>query len=134
MRLYSRLVIVAPRSTLRPLDCRLTVQTSDPSVGPNATDLLSAAYQLAAVVNQALWLGASRDPSSPATQGWSWVDGTNASNINCGAASCGPWALSEPKYVHFGKRIHNVSSYFLRFFTHVPYHLYAVTLGWWKIR
>ncbi len=31
-----------------------------------------------------------------ATAGWSWVDGTNASNLNCGAIGCGPWQLAEP--------------------------------------
>ena len=33
---------------------------------------------------------------SVATAGWNWVDGANASNLNCGSQGCGPWAASEP--------------------------------------
>jgi hypothetical protein len=78
-------------------EAALNVQTTEASVSPNATDLLSTAYQLAAIANRTVWLGAYRDPSSPATQGWSWVDGTNASNINYGTSGYGLWSAGEPK-------------------------------------
>jgi hypothetical protein len=56
-------------------------------------------------VNGALngWAGASQ--SSLATsmnREWAWIDGTNAANLNCGAANqigCGVWTDGEPKYV-----------------------------------
>ena len=75
-------------------------QTFDPRMDPSALDLLSTAYQLAATANQWVWLGASRNLSSPSMfQGWAWVDGTNSSNLNCGGPGCGPWTGNEPKYV-----------------------------------
>ncbi len=30
------------------------------------------------------------------TAGWSWVDGTNASNLNCGSVGCGLWISIQP--------------------------------------
>jgi hypothetical protein len=42
-----------------------------------------------------LWLGASRT-GSITTAGWSWVDGTDATALNCGAVGCGPWPAGEP--------------------------------------
>jgi hypothetical protein len=42
------------------------------------------------------WMGAERTGSS-ALLGWSWVDGTSASNLNCGAVGCsGVWSTSNP--------------------------------------
>ncbi len=35
-------------------------------------------------------------------RGWAWIDGTDASNLNCGtpdAIGCGLWVGGEPKYV-----------------------------------
>ncbi len=79
----------------------------DASMSRNASDLLSAAYQLAIVGNAAVWLGAYRDLGAAVPYvGWSWVDGTNASNINCGAVGCGPWSPGLPKCVMGGgKRV-----------------------------
>jgi hypothetical protein len=78
-------------------------QTFEPRMDPSALDLLSTAYQLAATANQWVWLGASRNLSSPSMfQGWAWVDGTNSSNLNCGGPGCGPWTGNEPKYVPTG--------------------------------
>jgi len=41
--------------------------------------------------------------ASQRAAGWSWVDGTDASNVNCGSGAggdgCGAWNVSEPKYV-----------------------------------
>jgi hypothetical protein len=79
-------------------------QMVDASMSRNASDLLSAAYQLAIVGNTAVWLGAYRDLGAAVPYvGWSWVDGTNASNINCGAVGCGPWSPGLPKYVMGGE-------------------------------
>jgi hypothetical protein len=46
-------------------------------------------------VGKYAWVGGFRT-GTVATAGWSWVDGTNASNLNCGAVGCGPWGPSEP--------------------------------------
>lgn len=45
-----------------------------------------------------LYVGCSQ--ASDATDiisGWSWVDGTASSNLNCGASGCGIWGEGEPK-------------------------------------
>ena len=68
-------------------------------MSPNATDLLSTVYWLALVAARGLWLGGYRDSANPPFREWYWSDGTNASNLNCGTAGCGPWAGGEPKYV-----------------------------------
>ncbi len=48
-------------------------------------------------------MGCSQATSSSArAMGWAWIDGTTASNLNCGAGGngCGVWNTGEPKYVH----------------------------------
>lgn len=39
--------------------------------------------------------------STQSAAGWSWIDGTSASNLNCGAGSgcsgCGAWGIGEPE-------------------------------------
>ncbi len=68
--------------------------------GPGVSDLLSAAAWMGLALNLGhMWLGASRDMSNPPFGVWSWVDGTNATNINCGSSGCGPYGPLEPKYV-----------------------------------
>jgi hypothetical protein len=67
------------------------VQMSRPQVG--VSSLLGDAYQASAMAN--VWAGCYRTGSIP-TAGWSWVDGTNATNLNCGSASCGPWSPGNP--------------------------------------
>jgi hypothetical protein len=59
---------------------------------------------VASIFTGTLWYGCSQ--SSTATQkavGWSWVDGSNAANLNCGTGNggegCGVWSPGEPKYV-----------------------------------
>jgi hypothetical protein len=47
-------------------------------------------------------MGCSQATSSSArAMGWAWIDGTPASNLNCGAGGngCGIWNTNEPKYV-----------------------------------
>ncbi len=58
-------------------------------------DLLSAAYNIGGWYN--LFVGASRDDSDPPLNGWSWIDGTSADNLNCGEANCGPWSYDQPE-------------------------------------
>jgi hypothetical protein len=61
-------------------------------------DLLSATAWMGLALNLGeIWLGGSRDMSNPPFGVWSWVDGTNASNINCGSPGCGPYGLWEPR-------------------------------------
>jgi hypothetical protein len=43
------------------------------------------------------YLGAYRDESNPPFYGWSWVDDTNASNLNCGSTGCGIFSPDQPK-------------------------------------
>ena len=66
------------------------------------TKLMAFVASLAPGVS--VYMGCSQSPS--ATQrgaGWSWVDGTNAANLNCGSGNggegCGVWnaGTSEPK-------------------------------------
>lgn len=44
-----------------------------------------------------MWLGASHT-GSVTTAGWTWVDGTNASNLNS-CQNCTIWQTGEPKWV-----------------------------------
>ncbi len=55
----------------------------DPTAG-GAPDLLSFAFRLTNM-GAHTWLGGLRDNSNPPLSGWSWVDGTPASNLNCGS-------------------------------------------------
>ena len=82
-------------STAVPSAHLLTVKSSTTSSGilAFATSLFSG---------NAFFIGCSQ--SSGATQraaGWSWVDSTSASNLNCGtgngAEGCGIWDTNEPK-------------------------------------
>jgi hypothetical protein len=75
-----------------------TPQTTKVCNGPGVTDLLSTAAWMGLAVNLGhLWLGAYSDMSLSPFGVWSWVDGTNASNVNCGSVGCGPYRLGEPK-------------------------------------
>ena len=67
------------------------VQMSRPQVGVGS--LLGDAYQASAMAN--VWIGGYR-AGSIGTAGWSWVDGTDASNLNCGSIGCGPWTSGGP--------------------------------------
>ncbi len=73
----------------------LTVKSSVPRSG-----LFAFA---AALVQGNTWMYIGCSQSSTASQrgsGWTWVDGTDASNLVCGdGMGCGLWALNEPKYV-----------------------------------
>lgn len=48
-----------------------------------------------------VWMGMSQSLDSVVrNRGWSWVDGTDSVNLNCGAANdvgCGVWGRIEPK-------------------------------------
>ena len=58
-----------------------------------ASSLLGAAYAASAATY--VWIGGCRT-GSVGTAGWSWVDGTDASNLNCGSIGCGPWTSGGP--------------------------------------
>ena len=45
-----------------------------------------------------VWIGATRT-STANVGGWAWVDGTDASILNCGRNGCGLWINNEPGYV-----------------------------------
>ena len=45
-----------------------------------------------------VWIGATRT-STANVGGWAWVDGTDASILNCGRTGCGLWINNEPGYV-----------------------------------
>ena len=63
-------------------------------------DVLSFALDLTrASVSSSSWLGGWRDAISPTPfLGWHWVDGTNASNLNCGSSGCGVFSSGQPRY------------------------------------
>jgi hypothetical protein len=83
---------------LLPLSCPQTVDMN----ASGGTDLLSTALQLIlvppvpTVYNFTAFLGGYRDDSSP-PWGWHWVDGSDASNLNCGIQGCSVWGNGEPK-------------------------------------
>ena len=69
------------------------MQTIQPSP-TGASDLLSQAFALT-VKTSGTWIGAQRTNgnagiATPAS-GWTWVDGTPASNLNCLTAGCLAW-------------------------------------------
>lgn len=75
----------------------LTIKGSSTSYG-----LLPFAMALAAQSNNVIFFGCSQ--SSTATTraaGWSWLDGTPASNLNCGnglgGGGCGIWGANQPE-------------------------------------
>jgi hypothetical protein len=59
-----------------------------------ANDLLNTGYRLAGGL--ASRVGAVRDGTAPPFHVWTWDDGTNNSNINCGAKGCGVWGGAQP--------------------------------------
>ena len=61
----------------------------------SGTDLLSVA--LRAVGSPTIWVGAVHSASSGPTSGWSWTDGTPATNLNCGVG-CDAWVPGAPRY------------------------------------
>ena len=75
----------------------LTVRSASSAVGllPFATSLYHGAGQL-------VYVGCFQDAAALSRAGsWSWVDGTDASNLNCGDGSggngCGLWNASQPR-------------------------------------
>jgi hypothetical protein len=66
------------------------ISQTAPMTAGGASDLLSSALQVAGQ-SRDVWIGALRDDSNP-PWGWSWVDGTPASNLNCGSLYVG-WCL-----------------------------------------
>jgi hypothetical protein len=59
----------------------------------DASSLMGRVYL--ASMGQASWIGGCKT-GSVATSGWLWVDGTSATNLNCGSTGCGPWTAGEP--------------------------------------
>lgn len=45
--------------------------------------------------DQMSWVGGYHTGPVPAT-GWSWLDNTNSSGLNCGSEGCGPWSPGHP--------------------------------------
>ena len=73
-----------------PATFSLLLQTVD--VTASGTDLLSTAYRSRSGTTDLIWVGAS----SSTQWGWSWVDGTPATNLACNTVGCGPWRSSSP--------------------------------------
>ena len=42
-------------------------------------------------------VGANATTLSTQATGWTWIDGTTATNLNCAVQSCGMWDIGEPK-------------------------------------
>jgi len=59
----------------------------------NATGSLLAAA-LAYGINA--HVGAFKDNTAALVSGWSWDDGTPATNLNCGSAGCNIWSSDQP--------------------------------------
>jgi hypothetical protein len=97
----------SPSSSSSPITLQVAKVRSGPGSGlvfgfifVGVSDLLSAAAWMGLAVDLGpLWLGAYRDSnlSSPTFGWWSWVDGTNATNVNCGPVGCGPYGPGEPE-------------------------------------
>ena len=72
----------------------ITVRSSIPASG-------LAAFVRVSVTAVGLWIGASQSSSALyRNRGWMWLDGTGASNLNCGtnnAVSCGVWETGGPE-------------------------------------
>ena len=68
------------------------------------SDLLSTALRLIIIppagssYNVTAFVGAYRDASNP-PWGWHWVDGSNATNLNCFVKGCSIWSGPEPTFV-----------------------------------
>ncbi len=60
----------------------------------------------------AWWMGGER-AGDVATSGWSWVDGTNSSNLNCGRRCGGVWERKPGANPHGGNQ--NRLSFFLHY-------------------
>ncbi len=62
-----------------------------------------AAFIQTRITSAYIRIGASQSSTAVyRNRGWAWVDGTDASNLNCGApnaVSCGAWAGGQPEYV-----------------------------------
>ncbi len=76
----------------------LTVRSASTAAGllPFATSLYRGAGQL-------VYVGCFQDAAALSrASGWAWIDGTDASNLNCGTGSggdgCGLWNASQPRY------------------------------------
>lgn len=66
------------------------------STGPSFT-LLTYATSLYDVGTLSMYIGCSQpNTAGSTTSGWSWVDSTSASNLNCGSAGCGIWNSGQP--------------------------------------
>jgi hypothetical protein len=79
----------------------LTPQVVAPT--PRGSDLVSAAVRVAGAVLGfpiKVFLGGFRSTTSQAPlRGWSWADGTNASNLNVAASGTEPFGEGQPEYV-----------------------------------
>ncbi len=51
-------------------------------------------------------MGGWRDSTASTVYvGWHWVDGADASNLNCGVSGCGVFSTGQPKYVVLPSRV-----------------------------
>ena len=93
-------------ATFNPSAHLLTSVQSVP-ISLTGTGLLSVATALAWPImcstsgfltsNAEFTIGMTTVTASSAPTSWSWVDGTNATNVNCGVQTCGPWGVSAPR-------------------------------------
>ncbi len=76
----------------------LTLRSSDKS---SSTGLHNFTVTNLHSTNSPAWLGMSQSSlASFRNRDWAWIDGTDASNLNCGTTNevnCGAWATSQPK-------------------------------------
>ena len=76
-----------------------TLQTRAAADG---SDLLSTALTVSQTVipscNAQIVIGARVPTASTTATTWTWVDGTNASNLDCGAQGCNLWFPGNPRY------------------------------------
>lgn len=92
--------------TSNPLGSHLLTVIS-PKYSPNSAMALAVnasivnSGHVAALASMWAWVGCTQGPSAPALEplrglGWYWIDGTSASNLNCGATGCGWWSSAWP--------------------------------------
>ena len=81
-----------------------SLQTSVVNVYGASVGVMSAAAKLAfqwmggsCGGGASFLVGANVTTLSTQATGWSWIDGTTATNVNCAIQGCGMWDIGEPK-------------------------------------
>ncbi len=72
----------------------------------SATGLLG--HAMAHLITRTYYFVGCKQSATATTvsSGWSWIDGTNAGNLNCGGAGCGAWNSNEPNDGASGSEYH----------------------------